>query len=63
MAMNDGTKIEYGYLSINHKGEELCGDHVQVAKGEDGSLTLKLYYSRETFTVIFKDHDDTVLQT
>lgn len=40
--MNDGTKIEYGYLSINHKGEELCGDHVQVAKGEDDSLTLVL---------------------
>ncbi|MBR3674672.1 MAG: SpoIIE family protein phosphatase, partial [Bacilli bacterium] len=40
--MNDGTKIEYGYLSINHKGEELCGDHVQVAKGDDGSLTLVL---------------------
>ena len=36
------SKIEYGYTSINHKGEELCGDHVMVAKGEDGSLTLVL---------------------
>ena len=40
--MTKGSKIEYGYLSINHKGEELCGDHVMVAKGEDGSLTLVL---------------------
>ena len=40
--MTEPSKIEYGYLSINHKGEELCGDHVQVAKGEDGSLTLVL---------------------
>ena len=40
--MTEPTKIEYGYLSINHKGEELCGDHVMVAKGEDGSLTLVL---------------------
>lgn len=40
--MSDGTKVEYGYLSINHKGEELCGDHVMVAKGEDDSLTLVL---------------------
>ncbi|MBQ4254556.1 MAG: SpoIIE family protein phosphatase [Bacilli bacterium] len=38
----DNTEIEYGYLSINHKGEELCGDHVQVAKGDDGSITLVL---------------------
>lgn len=40
--MNEDSRIEYGYLSINHKGEELCGDHVMVAKGEDGSLTLVL---------------------
>lgn len=40
--MIEGSKIEYGYLSINHKGEELCGDHVMVAKGDDGSITLVL---------------------
>ncbi len=36
------TQIEYGFLSINHKGEELCGDHIQVYEGEDGSYTLVL---------------------
>ncbi len=40
--MNEEGRIDYGYLSINHAGEELCGDHVQVARGDDGSLTLVL---------------------
>jgi hypothetical protein len=39
---DERSEIEYGYLSINHKGEELCGDHVQVSYGQDGSLTLVL---------------------
>ena len=36
------SELESGYLSVNHKGEELCGDHVQIVKGEDGSTTLVL---------------------
>ena len=38
----DNTELESGYLSVNHKGEELCGDHVQIVKGSDGSTTLVL---------------------
>ncbi len=34
--------LEFGYLSLNHKGEELCGDHVKTVLGNDGSLTLVL---------------------
>lgn len=40
--MESNTELEYGYLSINHKGEELCGDHIQTTAGEDGSTTLVL---------------------
>ena len=40
--MESNTELEYGYLSINHKGEELCGDHIQTTVGEDGSTTLVL---------------------
>ncbi len=29
----------------------------------DGSLTLKLYYDRNEYSVVFKDHDGTVLKT
>ena len=39
---DENSEIEYGYLSINHKGEELCGDHVQVVSGQEGDLTLVL---------------------
>ena len=39
---DEKSEIECGYLSINHKGEELCGDHVQVASGQNGDLTLVL---------------------
>ena len=42
MESNETTELEYGYLSINHKGEELCGDHVQISKGKDGATTLVL---------------------
>ena len=33
---------ELGYLSMNKHGEELCGDHIETIKKEDGSLTLVL---------------------
>lgn len=39
---NNASLLEWGYLSLNHKGEELCGDHVASAKSEDGALTLVL---------------------
>ena len=31
-----------GYLSINKYGEQICGDHVEVATGDDNSLVLVL---------------------
>lgn len=34
--------IEYGRVSLNKKGEELCGDNVEVVKGEDGTFTFVL---------------------
>lgn len=43
MEANDvGSFLEFGYLSLNHKGEELCGDHVKVAQGKDLSRTFVL---------------------
>lgn len=33
---------EIGYKSINHYGEELCGDHVEVIEKEDGSTIIVL---------------------
>ena len=39
---DENSQIEYGYLSLNHKGEELCGDHVETSEGNDLSLTLVL---------------------
>ncbi|MCI5940720.1 serine/threonine-protein phosphatase [bacterium] len=39
---DENSQIEYGYLSLNHKGEELCGDHVEISEGNDLSLTLVL---------------------
>lgn len=39
--MND-LCAEIGYKSINHSGEELCGDHVDVVEGEDGSGVIVL---------------------
>ena len=32
--MNDLT-CDIGYKSINHAGEQLCGDHVEVVDQED----------------------------
>ncbi len=39
--MNEGYAIEAGYLSLNKKGEELCGDHIQyIEEGNDRALVL-----------------------
>lgn len=37
--MNDDV-LETGYISINHYGEELCGDHVEITRGDKGELTI-----------------------
>ena len=39
--MNDLT-CDIGYKSINHADEQLCGDHVEVVKQEDGSTVIVL---------------------
>ena len=39
--MND-LCVDIGYKSINHAGEELCGDHVDVVNTEDGSTVIVL---------------------
>ena len=39
--MNDLT-CDIGYKSVNHVGEQLCGDHVEVVEQEDGSTVLVL---------------------
>jgi len=39
--MNDLT-CEIGYKSINHAGEQLCGDHVDMVEQEDGSMVIVL---------------------
>lgn len=39
--MND-LCADIGFKSINHAGEELCGDHVDVAEQEDGSTVIVL---------------------
>ena len=39
--MND-LSVDIGYRSINHAGEELCGDHVDVVSTEDGSTVIVL---------------------
>jgi serine phosphatase RsbU (regulator of sigma subunit) len=36
------SEYDVGYLSLNKQGEELCGDHVELVKKDDGSLTLVL---------------------
>lgn len=33
---------DIGYKSINHDGEELCGDHVDVIEARDGSKVIVL---------------------
>ncbi|MBQ3076711.1 MAG: SpoIIE family protein phosphatase [Clostridia bacterium] len=39
--MND-LCADIGYKSINHYGEQLCGDHVDVVEQEDGSTVIVL---------------------
>ena len=39
--MNDLT-CDIGYKSVNHAGEQLCGDHVEVVEQEDGSSVIVL---------------------
>lgn len=39
--MND-LCADIGYKSINHEGEQLCGDHVDVVEQEDGSIVIVL---------------------
>ena len=39
--MND-LCADIGYKSINHYGEQLCGDHVDVVEREDGSTVIVL---------------------
>ena len=39
--MNDLT-CDIGYKSVNHVGEQLCGDHVEVVEQEDGSTVIVL---------------------
>ena len=39
--MND-LCADIGYKSINHYGEQLCGDHVEVVEVEDGSTIIVL---------------------
>ena len=33
---------DVGYVSLNKFGEQLCGDHVEIVDGEDGSLVVVL---------------------
>ena len=39
--MND-LCADIGYKSINHEGEQLCGDHVDVVEQDDGSIVIVL---------------------
>jgi len=39
--MND-LCCEIGFKSINHVGEQLCGDHVDVMEQEDGTTIIVL---------------------
>ena len=40
--MRNELCAEIGYRSIRHAGEQLCGDHVDIAEQEDGSLVIVL---------------------
>ena len=39
--MND-LCADIGYKSVNHYGEQLCGDHVDIVEREDGSTVIVL---------------------
>lgn len=34
--------VDVGYKSVNHAGEELCGDHVDVVEGQSGDTVIVL---------------------
>lgn len=40
--MRNELCADIGYKSINHYGEQLCGDHVDVVEQEDGSVVIVL---------------------
>lgn len=40
--MRNELCADIGYKSINHFGEQLCGDHVDVVEQEDGSVVIVL---------------------
>ena len=42
MSTSTSSKLctDIGYVSLNHIGEQLCGDHVEVATTEDGKSTV-----------------------
>ena len=37
--MND-LCVDIGYKSINHVGEQLCGDHVDIVEDGDNSMVI-----------------------
>lgn len=40
--MRNELCADIGYKSINHYGEQLCGDHVDIVEQEDGSMVIVL---------------------
>ena len=40
MKTSNNLCADIGYLSINHAGEQLCGDHVEIVEPEDGDSTI-----------------------
>ena len=42
MEQETDTLLEVGFSSLNHVGEELCGDHVETRYSDDGKVTLVL---------------------
>ena len=54
--MND-LCYEIGYRSVNHDGEQLCGDHIEVVETNDNSSVVKSSSIRDQ-----KLHKSTLLQ-
>ena len=40
MKTSNSLCADIGYLSINHEGEQLCGDHVEVVRPEDDNAVI-----------------------